>query len=275
VLNNTNPALEKFIFMPYSIAEKVIDQVVKFAETGVFVKISNFFGRFGHMGLVLGALASMLFLLVSAIRFDSLKMALLIILIPIALALAQYSVVKFIDLCEQIVVNTPTRMSGLTIFYLLGFFLLISGLCGALVLLYFTVKSPESNILFPGTLSVILICTTGILFLTPSALSLHEDKSSSAGQDGLSLLGTFLKVYLAGARFIFGFCCTLGGLAAGLGALGFVVSESSPSPVNWFMSGIFLVISGALIPITIYIISIIYFIFIDTLLSVISMAKKS
>ena len=275
MLNNSNSVLENTIFMPYRIAEKVIDQAVKFAETGVFVKISNFFGRFGHMGLVLGALASMLFLLVSAIRLDSLMMALLIIPIPIALALAQYSIVKFIDLCEQTVVNTPTQMSGLTIFYLLGFFLLISGLCGALGLGYYTVKFPESDILFKGTLSVILICTTGFLFLTPSALSLHEDKSSSAGQDGLSFLGTFLKVYLAGARFIFGFCCTLGGLAAGVGALGFVVSRSSPSPMNWFMSGIFLVISGALTPITIYIISIIYFIFIDTLLSVIGMAKKS
>lgn len=257
---------------PTRMAQLTIDALKRLAAGGLFARVSGLSGHLGLMSLIISAIAIALFLLVLAIRSDSLSMALQIIAVPIALCILQFAASKFTDLGESIVRNTPTIASGLVLYDLLGLVLFVAGvgLGGMGIYGAIQVGDPQAAIL--GILFLLGFCTAGIMFLTPTALNLWTNESNSAGQDGLSVIGTLIKAYLASSRVIFGGCAVIGCLLATIGSLWWLFDRSDPRPVGYVVAGGTLVVYGSLLPLAFYVISIVYFILVDALMAIMRMA---
>lgn len=256
---------------PTRLSQMAIDALKRCAGEGIFDRVSTTVGRLGLLALVIAAVAALVFQVTMAIRTDSLSTALIALAIPIGLCVLQFAASRFTDLGEAIVRNTPTSASGLVLYELLGLTMLLSGAGLGGMGIYAAVDQAEPRSAILGVLLLFGLGTVGVMFLTPSALNLHVRDRNSAGEDGLSVIGTFIKAYLAGSRLIFGCCAILGGIACAVGAVWFLF-DRDPRPIGYVMAGATLAVYGAILPLVFYIFAIVYFILVDALMAIMRMA---
>jgi hypothetical protein len=257
---------------PTHVATLAIDALKRIAAGGLFATVSRFAGRLGLMSLIVSSGAIALFLAVAAIRSDSLSMGLSIVAVPVLLCILQFTADRFTDLGESIVRNTPTRASGLALYDLLGLLLLVAGLGLGGLGIYGAVDAGDPRDAVLGILLLLGFGTVGFMFLTPSALNLGINETNSAGEDGLSVIGTFIKAYLAGSRVIFGGCAIIGCLLSTIGAVWWLFDRTDLRPVGYVVAGGMLAAYGALLPLGFYLLSIVYFILVDVLMAIMRMA---
>lgn len=246
--------------------------LLEIADGGLLQALSTGAARLGHFGLVLGAIAIVAFVVVLAVRTDSLIIGLGALAVPVVFSVLQYGDWKFLELAERVVNNTPTKTSGMVLYQLVGFVLVLAAAASFLFGAYLTLMMGFSQgvwMLASFIAAGVYLAIVGLLFLTPAALNLQEDHTSSAGGDGLSLIGTLIKAGLAAARLVFGFLCCLGAAAASIGVAWYIADSMEPRAWAWFFLGATNVTAGALYPIVIYVVSVLYYIILDVLIGVI------
>ena len=246
--------------------------LLEIADGGLLQALSTGAARLGQLGLVTGTIAIIAFVVVLAVRLDSLVIGLGALAIPVVFSVLQYGDWKFLELAERVVKNTPTKTSGMVLYHLIGFVLILAAAGSLLVGGYMTLMMGflQGVWMLASFIAIgVYLAIVGLLFLTPTALNLQEDDTSSAGGDGLSLIGTLIKAGLAASKLIFGFLCSLGAIAALIGVAWYIADSMEPRAWAWFFLGATNVATGALYPIVIYVISVLYYIILDVLIGVI------
>lgn len=262
--------------IPARIVESVLGVFQQIADSGLLEAISRRSLFAGHVGLLIGGVAATVLAVVVAIRLDSLRVGALVLVAPVAVAVLQYGAWKFLALCQKTVRNTPTRTSSLAVYQLVALLLLLAAGGGVVVALYYLIDEGLQDV-GPVTLAILggssYLSVVALLFLTPRALNLHVDETCSAGEDGIGIVGTFLKATLAASRIVFGTACFIGGCLAVIGTL-IVLSDRAGAGMLWFAVGSNLVAVGALNAVVVYLISAIYYILPDLITGVIRHVKR-
>lgn len=248
-----------------------------FLSRGAFTGLSARLSQLGHYGLVWGSMAFALFVLVENF-IEPLWKILIVSAVLVSAALGQFAARRFTGLCEVLVRNTPTRTSNVLIFQFLGL-LMVLGAAAIVVITLMALRGEDSEFRDTTTMSgfvlgiatAISLLVPGLLLLDPEGtLHVRVDSACTAGEDGLGLIGTLLKGYLAGVRLIFGGLCLLGGAAVVSGVLLVLFWESRA--IDGFQLcfvGIWMVFTGAATPLLAYIVSVLYYILVDVLTAVI------
>jgi len=263
------------IYFLARIVKAIIDWLAGIASGGIFRSISLGAWNFGHIAYLAGAAALLAFAIIFAVRLDKLSLMGLALTVPVAAAIGQYTALRFAPTNELLVKNSPLRASSETLFQLLGFVLMLvaTGLVGLGV--YFAVKEGEAIEIAAPAIAGGILASVGFLFFSPSSLSLTVDPSASAGEDGLALVGTFIKALLAASRFIFGLFAIAGGIGAAVGTIWYLADAEDFRPyLLTTISGNLLVVA-ALFPLYAYIMAILYFVLVDAIKGLISLNRGS
>jgi hypothetical protein len=260
------------LLAPARMVESVVNKLNTIAGSGLLDKLSSVASTLGHSGLLLGGASLTIFAVVFAMRTDSLKLGLAAIAIPIVVAILQYGDWKFLDLCTVVVKNTPTKTSSLALYQFVALLLVVGAVAaiGGGVYAMVQLGGSEGRYAFLAALALALyLAIVGLLLLTPSALNLVVEASTSAGAEGISLIGTALKGLLAATRLVFGVMCGLGSLATLVGCLWFISDTMDPRSYVWGGFGLYLLALGALNPIFLYLVAVFYYIIPDVVIGVI------
>lgn len=259
---------------------RVVERMIPWTRTRLseafFVRISASLGWTGAQAVFVAGTAGVIYLLVAAIRSDSLSLAVIGLLVPVAAAVLQFAALRFATQGEGRVRSTPTRIGNFAIFELLG---IVLALLGASVIVWsfvemirdFDREALAGLVIQCGLGYLVLI--VGALFLNPVLINVHEHAGCTLGQDGLAIVGAMFKAILAGARVAFGSAAAVGGLAAVAGCLWSIVDQEDLRPHLMFSFGAFAVIAAALLPLYGYVASAVYFVLVDVLDSLIGLRR--
>jgi hypothetical protein len=267
--------------LPARITDIAIAGLKSKPGSGLFVRLSNIMGRSGLFSVLVAGVSVMIFQIVTAIRTDSLSQFILCSLTPIALCLVQFIAFRFSEIGEAIVRNTPTTTSRFALYDLLGFIFVLGGLGAGGLGGYLFLQQGSLEFAVAGFLGLFGLGVIGFMFLTPSALNLHERTDNSAGADGLCLAGTFIKAIVAGSRLVFGCYAIIGALICMIGAIWFVFTKPEAQlsedmqPEMFYLGGVTLTLAGALLPLVSYLFAILYFISVDVLMAILKIAQSS
>jgi hypothetical protein len=255
------------------IVASLIDTLARVARGGIFRTASVSAWNLGHIAFLIGAGSVVLFIVVFAIRLDSLSTMGFAATVPIAAALGQYIALRFAPTNETLVKNSPLRASGETFFQLLGFVMILVAVGLAGLGIYAAVRDGEMVTIVGPAIAAGILATIGFLFFSPASLSLTVDPSATAGEDGLALVGTLIKALLASTRFIFGLLAIAGGLTAAVGAVWFLLDAQDFRPLLIANAGGLQLIVAATYPIYAYVLAILYFVLVDAIKGLISLNR--
>jgi len=255
------------------IVSSLIETLARIARGGIFRTASVVAWSIGHVAFLIGAAAIMLFIVILAIRLDSLSTMGFAATVPVAAALGQYIALRFAPTNETLVKNSPLRASGETFFQLLGFVMILVAVGLAGLGIYFAVKDGEMVLIVGPAIAAGILATIGFLFFSPASLSLTVDPSATAGEDGLALVGTLIKALLASSRFIFGLLAIAGGVTCAVGAIWFLFDAEDFRPLLIVNAGGLQLAIAGVYPIYAYILAILYFVFVDAIKGLISLNR--
>lgn len=261
------------VFLPSRLVAGLIEKLAEVARGGFFQTASAHAWTIGQYAFLAGVVALMVFVAIVAIRTDSLAMMGSVLVIPVAAAVAQFSALRFAPTNELLVQNSPLRASGETFFQLLGLVYILSAAGLAVLGFYLAVKGGDMTVAVGAIIAAGILTVIGFLFFSPTTLSLTIDPRASAGEDGLALIGTFIKSLLASSRLIFGLLVIIGGVAVVTGTLWFLVKAGDPRPFALVTTGAMTLAFGAIYPLYSYLIAILYFVFVDAIKGLISLGK--
>jgi hypothetical protein len=257
------------------LVDALIEWLAGIARGGIFGRVSVATWNAGHFAFLGGAIALLAFVIVFAVRLDSLSIAASALGVPIAAAIGQYMALRFAPTNELIVRNSPLRASSETLFQLLGVVMLMVATLAAAAGVYSAVKQGEVVEIVAPTLAAGVFATIGFLFLSPQSLSLNVDNTATAGEDGLALVGTLIKALLASSRFIFGLYAVAGGTAAVVGTIWFLADAQELRAPLLASVGAALLGLSAVFPLYAYITAILYFVFVDAIKGLVSLSRAS
>jgi hypothetical protein len=257
------------------LVETLIEWLAGIARGGIFGRVSVATWNAGHFAFLGGAIALLAFVIIFAVRLDSLSIAASALGVPIAAAIGQYMALRFAPTNELIVRNSPLRASSETLFQLLGVVMLMLATLAAAAGVYSAVKQGEVVEIVAPTLAAGVLATIGFLFLSPQSMSLNVDNTATAGEDGLALVGTLIKALLASSRFIFGLYAVAGGTAAVVGTIWFLADAQEVRAPLLASVGAALLGLSAVFPLYAYITAILYFVFVDAIKGLVSLSRES
>lgn len=262
------------LLAPSRAVERMIPWTRDRLSEAFFIRISASLGWTGAQAVCVAGAAAVIYLLVAAIRNDSLSLAVTGLLVPVIAAVLQFAALRFAAQGEGRVRSTPTRIGNYAIFELLGIVLAMLGAATIAWAFVEMIRDFDREAL--GGLVIqcgwgYLVLIVGALFLNPVLINVHEHGGCTLGQDGLAIVGAVFKAILAGARVAFGSAAAIGGLAAVVGCLWSIVDKDDVRPHLMFSFGAFAVIAAALLPLYAYVASAIYFVLVDALDSLIGL----
>lgn len=260
-----------FVMLPARLVDGLLERLVRLSK-GAFTGLSDRAFRLGHVGLVLGSTVFAGFVLIGNFLEPLFKL-LVVALVLLGAGLGQFAALRFTGMCGALVRNTPTRTSNILVFQFLGLLMVVAAVVVLLISLLALREEGAVAVLnlHVGIVSAMSLLVPGLLLLDPEGtLHVTVDSSCSAGEDGLGIIGTLLKGYLAGVRLIYGGLCGVGGAAVIVGVPMVLLSDQWSVPgINLVFLGVWTISIGATTPLLTYLVSVIYYILVDVLTAVI------
>lgn len=263
---------------PARVVERMIPWTRARLSESLFMRVSSALGWVGAQAIFIAGAAALVYMMVLAIRTDSLSLAVLALLAPVATAVLQYSALRFATQGEGRVRSTPTQISSHAIFELLGIALAMLGAAIMAMAIVEMVRNFDRDAV--GGLIVMagsgyLLVIVGALFLNPAIINVHEHDACTLGQDGLAIVGAMFKAILAGARLMFGSAAAAGAVASLSGCIWSIFAPDELQPHLTFTVGTMAVVAAALLPLYAYVASAIYFVLVDVLDALIRLRRPS
>lgn len=243
-----------------------------------FTRASVALGWLGAQATFLAGAAATLYLLVMAIRTDSMLLAAMGLLAPVATAVLQHAALCFSAQGEGRVRSTPTEISSYAIFDLLGIALALAGVLIMVAAVVDIVRDADREsvvrlVMQLGLGELVLI--VGALTLNPVLINVHQNSANTLGQDGLAIVGAVFKAVLAGSRIAFGSAAAVGALGALYGCGWSLIEPEQPQAHAVFFVGVMAVGAGAMLPLYAYVVSAVYFVIVDMLDSLIRLGRRA
>ena len=222
----------------------------------------NLAKHFGQYAVLLGGALGFIAAVVAAIRHNSFGLFLGGLGFLIALAVAQFAAVKFLDASDKLIESTPSRLSSLAFLDCVGlltilaaFMVLLGGLVGS-------IKGGGVSVLIVALVSATLLTFFSAVSLNPQLASVQSG-SASAGEEAIGILAFFLKGLLKLVPLVFALFGVVGALILLVGMFApnsaFVRMLGQMLPVVPIpglggpgLSGLGVVLTAALLPIITY-----------------------
>ena len=148
--------------------------------------------HFGQYAVLFGGVLGFIAAIVAAIRLNSFAVFLGGLGFIIALAVAQFAAVKFLDASDNLIGSTPSRLSSMAFLDCVGLLsilgaviLLIGGIVGA-------IQTGGITLLIMGLVVSILLTFFAAVALHPKLASV-DSGTGSAGEEAIGILAFFLK----------------------------------------------------------------------------------
>jgi hypothetical protein len=264
-----------------SINEKItaiwIDNLLEFLRNGYFSdffeKNEKWLTKCGLYGLYVSGLLGLIVSVVFPIRYDfSFVNSVGIGIAWFSLCIVtHYTAYKFLPNIANIIKSTPTKMSSEAFFDSLA---VITGICGIISLCFglFLWAKTSSFESFVIAFFIFIFCEYMLsLCLNPKILNIAITENASAGEEFIGLLSFFVKSFLKlipilfGSGIIFGVITILESLFVKFEYLPEIIAKATQVGT---------LTAAALLPITGYLLFLMYYIMIDIAASVLVIPKK-
>ena len=225
-------------------------------------KSINLAKYFGQYAVLLGGALGFIAAIIAAIRHNSFGLFLAGLAFLIALAVAQFAAVKFLDASDKLIESTPSKLSSLAFLDCVGLLTILAALIVLLGGIVGAIKGGGVSVLIVALVSATLLTIFSAVSLNPK-LAPVESGSASAGEEAIGILAFFLKGMLKLVPLVFALFAVVGALILLVGMFApnssFVILLSQALPVVPIpglsgpgLSGLGVVLTAALLPIITY-----------------------
>jgi hypothetical protein len=191
---------------------KALNGVRNLVGSATYGRWMQFFNKTGQMLILVGAIVGFLYSIVFGIKTNQFSLFVGGILVIIGLGLLQFVAKHFLKGCEQLIANTPTRISSTAVldsFALLLLFATLGALFGAIV---GAILGNSFSVFLTGLVFSILFFVGAVVALNPNALAITVEEAS-AGEEAVGVMSFFLKGGLAVLPVIFALTALAGTVA--------------------------------------------------------------
>lgn len=165
----------------------------------------------GHWAVLAGTLLALAFTIRMSIRSDSLTMILTGLVFIVALAVAQFAALRFLDSADELIAHTQSRVSSLAFLECSGLLAVLLAV-GLIVLgIVSAIQLGQAAALIPGVLGFVLWISIAAIALHPETVSV-ESGQGSAGEEAIGLVAFFLKAGLKVVPLFFALFAVIGSL---------------------------------------------------------------
>ena len=240
--------------------------------------------RAGHYAVLGGGVLTLIYAIYAAIKFNSFAMFAVGLGLVVALAVAQYVAMRFLDAAGTLISATPSRVASSAFLECVGLLVLLlavgtvlSGVAGA-------IAAKSFMVLVPALLTGFALTCFGATALHPKIVNVSAG-SGTAGEEAIGLLAFFFKTSLKLAPLGFALFAIVGafavlmsffgeGGAAAAAAQGIVNLVPIRLPVAGGQIGSALLIVACLVPIGAYFLFLLQYLLVDLARAVLSIPAK-
>lgn len=256
---------------------KISDALLGWMKTrltpGWFEKSDNWSEALGNYAIIAGAAIGLIFGIVAAIKQDSLSILLITLGWLPALAVLQYTAVKFMAAGRLLIKTSASQLSSEAFLSVLA---LLSLVAGVVLFIWFTVAAIRTETINPFWLALLLlvICEMAVwLCLNPGLLNIGICAGATAGQEAIGVLTFCMKALLRFVPLAFG-------VGTAVGAINLIIDlvQLFRGRVDCYMlfklDSSQLILGAAALPLVAYLVFILYYLSIDVLRAILVIPEK-
>ena len=240
--------------------------------------------KLGHYAVLGGAALTIIYAIYGAIKFDSFAVFAMGLGFVVALAVAQFAAMRFLDASDTIIANTPSRISSTAFLDCVGLLVLLFAAATLLGGIASSIATRSAIPLLPALLFGAVLTCFGAVTLHPRTVNVVTGEGT-AGEEAIGLLSFFAKAGLKLVPLLFLLFSAAGALTILMGFFGEsgafasmanTVLSALPmqNQVPAGLSGSALVLFACLVPIFTYFFFLLQHLFIDVLRAVLSVPAK-
>jgi hypothetical protein len=168
--------------------------------------------RWGHYAVLAGGALTIAYAIFAAIRGNSFSVFATGLGLVVALAVAQYAAMRFLDAADALIASTPSRVVSSAFLECAGLMLVLLAVSSVLGGAYAAIASRNLFPLLPALLSGVIFTALGALALHPGMVNNHPG-TGTAGEEAIGLLSFAAKAVLKVAPLYFALFAATGALA--------------------------------------------------------------
>lgn len=259
--------------------DKLLDVVRNLMTASKFEGIAQVLTLKGHVALMVGAAVALVYLVVEAVKSDSLSMFLFALAVPVGVIAGQYVAAKFINVGRGVLSLTPGSYRRKDVFSVISLCYILSAAAALAVSITWFIKTEQLGYLASGVAVSLALVITSTCFLYPSVLGLSVGGSGRAGAEGISIIGAVLRSFVAMSPILYGTFTICGGGMVAYSLLRLVMAGwNSREGFNYhagILSGMGVLAIGCAIPLVAYFLFVLLFLQLDAISAVFEIAKNT
>lgn len=247
----------------------------------------RFGGRYGHFAVVAGALFGLIVAIKLASQYHSFGMfATAGLGFVLLVAVAQFSAQRFMSAGTRLIASTPNRLSSKSFLECVGLFAVLGALGSLIMGLITSIQADTMVPLIPALLTFAYLLYFAMNALHPEEVNVTIAGDASAGEEAVSLLAFFIKVWLKLAPLFFFLLAVAGaiftllaifnvGVEGSQAMLAMIPALAALGPLTQSIPpGQSLVLIACLVPILIYFFFLIWYLMLDLIRAILSIPGK-
>jgi hypothetical protein len=240
--------------------------------------------KLGHYAVLAAGGLTIAYAVFAAIKFNSFAIFAIGLGLVVALAVAQFAALRFLNASDTLIASTPSRISSSAFLDCVGLLVLLAAAAILLGGLAAAITSRSFVPVISALLSGATLTCLGAVALHPGMVNVTTEQGT-AGEEAIGLLSFFFKTSLKLVPLLFVLLSAAGTLTIAVSffgeggafaslAQGFVNLLPLPVPVPYGLSGSALVLFGCLVPIITYFVFLLQYLFVDVLRAVLAIPGK-
>lgn len=247
------------------------DWVEKSFPAGLFVSVSQWFARLGHIGLVFAGMVGVAFTITAAIQAESFSVLIYGLCAIVLLAVVQYVAEKFLGAIDGLINSTPGYLQSPAFMRCMA---VISEAFSVVVLInaiIIALQSEEIRFFWMGLGLSITLETVAFIALHPVLTSTNVVRDAPAGEEAIAIASFFVKLLLRLLPICFGIGVVIGTVLLAINTIGMIAGKAV------FPDGfraIRIIFAVGLLPIVAYVIYALFCLLVELLRAVLSVRKR-
>lgn len=235
---------------------------------------AEMFTLVGHFGMYAAMGLCLIVSLLMAAKGDVLSIMLLGLGGVMLLAVLQYAAAKFVVSLSRLNRGSPGSVNSTAFLDCFALFCVVLGVAALVGLAVVAIQTETYGMILTGLLAFIFLEYTAFVALSPESVHVHVEPGIRAGQEAIGVLTFLLKTLLKLAPVAFGAGVAVGTLK--LAYAGYLAMAQSPhiNPAVYFTEATMSVIRYAAVPVAVYLVFLLYYLFVDVIGAVLSLPGK-
>lgn len=173
--------------------EKAVEAAQKFFNKELYLNLKKYSILIGSYAILIGAITKLLSSIVIAIKLESFILFGAGIIFVLLAGILSYLSIKFLDLEEDLIKNTPGQLTSNAFLDAIAVISLVVGIGILGGALYIGIKTSNLSLAGAGVGAFIVFETLFILTKNPELLNIRIDNSSKIGYETLSIISLLIK----------------------------------------------------------------------------------